>query len=172
MSNVNCTQDLSAQLKSNPRVCARVCVSVSDSAAAHTQTLERNDETETRDALQLLIPSDEADSSSDTIHLPWLNLNLPGCSMSNSLRTAGIRQATSNCFSFRFSTVTKAVQRFSQSSSKRSAVASLLRTRPLWGAWLSTVVRKLADVDMWLQILIQGCARFLLRLLGNCKLAS
>lgn len=131
MSNVNCTQDLSAQLKSNPRVCARVCVSVSDSAAAHTQTLERNDETETRDALQLLIPSDEADSSSDTIHLPWLNLNLPGCSMSNSLRTAGIRQATSNCFSFRFSTVTKAVQRFSQSSSKRSAVASLLRTRPL-----------------------------------------
>lgn len=111
--------------------------------------------------------------SSDTIHLPWLNLNLPGCSMSNSLGTTGIRQATSNCFSFRSSAVTKAVQRFSQSSSKRSAIASLPRTRPLWASLLSTVVRKLADVDVWLQILIQGCySRFLPRFLGNSKLAS
>lgn len=147
----------------------RSCLCVGEwlCSGTYTQPLERSDGTETRDAPQLLIPSDEADSGSDTIHLPWLNLNLPGCSMSNSLRTAAIRQAISNCFSFGSSAVTTAVQRFSQSSSKRSRP----RTRLLWGSLLSTVVRKLAGVDMSLQVLIQGCLRLLVRLLENCKLA-
>lgn len=48
--------------------------------------------TRLRDALQLLVPSDDAQSSSDRCHLPWLNLNLPGCGMSNSLATDGICQ--------------------------------------------------------------------------------
>lgn len=57
-----------------------------------------NDKAKRRDALQLLVPSDDAQSSSDRCHLPCLNLNLAGCGMSNSLRTNGICQPTSKLF--------------------------------------------------------------------------
>lgn len=73
-----------------------VCVRthVDDSMAAYIHERVCNDKTETRDALQLLVPSDEAESSSDRFYLPCLNLNLPGCGMSNSLRTNGISQTS------------------------------------------------------------------------------
>lgn len=64
----------------------------------HTQIHEYSDKTETRDALQQLVLSDDAKSGSDRFHLPCLNLNLPRCGMSNSLRTNGICQPTSKCF--------------------------------------------------------------------------
>lgn len=64
------------------------------------QTHVCNEKTETRDALQLLVPSDEAELRSDRFHLPFLNLNLPEYGMSNSLGTNGIRQPTSNVFLF------------------------------------------------------------------------
>lgn len=72
-----------------------------------------NDKAETRDALQLLVPADEAEPSFDRFHLPCLNLNLPGCGMSNSLRTNEICQPTSKSlfFPFSFSAMTKGFKR-------------------------------------------------------------
>lgn len=67
----------------------------------------RNDKTERRNALQLLVPSDDAQSSSDRCHLPCLNLNSPGCGLSNSLGTNGICQPTSNLFFTSVSAITK-----------------------------------------------------------------
>lgn len=118
--------------------CAFTCASVTVCewhmySCTHTWTLVSNDKAETRDALQLLIPSDEAESSSDTIHLPCLNPNLPRCGMSNSLGTNGICQPTSKCFFYFFLCHNKGVQRFTQSSSKRSPMLSLVCMLPLLG---------------------------------------
>lgn len=160
---MGCARDLSARLKPNPTMCAHVCVSGSDSAAALSAMTRRRQGMPRSCSFHLMRQTPAQIQQ----HLPWLNLNLPGCSMSNSLRTTAIRQATSNCFS----AVTTPVQRFSQSSSKRSAVHPRHRAHPLWGSLLSTAVHKLARVDMSLQILIRGCLSFLLRLLENRKLA-
>lgn len=102
------------------------------------------------DALQLLIPSDEADCSSDTIHLPWLNLNLPGCSMSNSLRTAAIRQANSKLFFSLFLRSNKGgskVQPVKRQKIRRTLSTPRLARVLYEASPLSTVVRKRADVD-------------------------
>lgn len=88
-------------------VWVRVCTHICGWLYIHTWAHVCNDKTETRDALQLLVPSDEAESSSDRFYLPCLNLNLPGCGMSNSLRTNGISQTSSKMLFFYFSAVTK-----------------------------------------------------------------
>lgn len=116
MSNVHCIVFAEREVKQMHTnflihsACLYVCVCVRSSLCLHMWMTVRlhtyikrtccNDKTETRDALQLLVPSDEAESSSDRFHLPCLNLNLPGCGTSNSLRTNGICQPTSKCFSF------------------------------------------------------------------------
>ena len=87
--------------------CVCVCAHADDCVAEHVREHVCNGRSETRDALQLLVQSDEAESSSDRFHLPSLNLNLPGCSMSNSLRTNRVCQPTSQCVFFPFPSLLK-----------------------------------------------------------------
>lgn len=132
MSNVNCTQDLSAQLKSNPTVCAHVCVSVSDSAAARTHR-RLSAMTRRRQGMPRSCSFHLMRQTPALIQSIYLGLTLicrdAACQTASG--PPAIRQATSNCFSFGFSAVTTAVQRFSQSSSKRSAIHSRPCTRLL-----------------------------------------
>lgn len=107
-----------------------VCVYVDYSTAALRHGMPVcNDETETSYALKLLVPSDEPESSSDRFHLPCLNLNLPRCSTSNSLRTNGICQPTSKCFvffSYSFPAVTKGFKCASTQAAKYPSITSRL----------------------------------------------
>lgn len=132
LNNVHCFEEICRQSENksiciqNPRAqCVSVyvrtclCAYVDECVAEHMYVC--NDKTETRDALKLLVPSDETESSSDRFHLPCLNLNLQGCGTSNSLRTNGICQPTSKCFSISFSPVTKGFKRASTQAGKYEA---------------------------------------------------
>lgn len=66
-----------------------------------------NEKPKTRDALQLLVPSDETESSYDRFCLLRLNLNLSRCDTPNSLKTKGICQPTFLSLYFFSTVVTK-----------------------------------------------------------------
>lgn len=133
--------------------CVALCASVDDCVACtYTRIHVCNDKTETRDALQLLVPSDEAESSSDRFHLPCLNLNLPGCGMSNSLRTTGICQPTSKCFFFHsfipFSAVTKGFKRASTQAA-RHLLCSLVCASLSWQFSMLTL-----EFEKWINVVV------------------
>lgn len=128
---MHCSVRRNKQMHKNPKytvfVYVSVCVHTWMTVCLHKCVTTRP---ETRDALQLLVPSDEGASSSDIFHLPSLNLNLPGCSTSNSLRTNGIYQQTSKRF---FLCCNKGVQMCIHSGGKRSFIFSFC---PLYEARL------------------------------------
>lgn len=142
-----------------------VCQRVTLQRLVRTQTPERSDETETRDALQLLIfhLMRQTPALIQSIYLGLTLICRDAACQTASGPLQSVRQLQT-VFHLAFSAVTTAVQRFSQSSSKRSAITFSGRARvSFWASQLSTLVRKLADVDASLQILIRGCFRFLLR---------
>lgn len=127
MSNVNGTQDLSAQLKSNPTVCAQRCLCVSEWLCSGTYT--QNAWAQWRDgdkgcpAAAHSIRWGRLRALIQSIYL-GLTLICRDAACQTASGPPQSAQATPNCFSFGSSAVTTAVQRFGQSSSKISAIRS------------------------------------------------